>query len=145
MGDYAIQARFEADCQPADLLKWLNSTEGIAGWWSDTVSGSASLEGDGFHVKFPTTDVVFDLFVSETTDRSIEWTVPESPPWWRGTTIRFELGETENGSGTGLLFTHRGFEPDDPIIAVVTPAWVGFLNNLAEVARTGKANPAVVN
>ena len=145
MGDYAIRARFETDCQPADLLKWLSSTEGIAGWWSDTVSGSASSEGDAFHVRFPTTDVVFDLVVAETSHRAIEWSVPESPPWWRGTAIRFELGETENGSGTSLLFTHRGFEPDDPIIAVITPAWVGFLNNLVDVARTGKANPAVVN
>ena len=145
MGDYAIKARFEADYPPADLRKWLISTEGITGWWSDSVSGSASSPGDEFHVRFPTTEVVFDLVVSETTDRAIEWGVPESPPWWRGTSIRFELGDTDNGSGTSLLFTHEGFDPGDPIIAVITPAWVGFLNNLIDVARTGKANPAVVN
>jgi len=145
MGDYAIQARFETDSTPADLRKWLSSTEGIAGWWSDSVSGSASSSGDEFHLRFPTTEVVFDLIVSESTDRAIEWSVPESPPWWKGTSIRFEFAGAENGSGTSLLFTHSGFDPDDPIVAVITPAWVGFLDNLVEVARTGKANPAVVN
>lgn len=140
MGDYAIQARFEA---PEDLMRWLVTPEGIAGWWSDTVNGSAGTEGDEFHVTFPTTDVVFDLVVTEVGDRSVEWSVPESPPWWKGTSIRFDVDETDGGRT--LLFTHSGFEPDDPIIAVITPAWVGFLNNLVDVARTGRANPAVVN
>ena len=144
MGDYAIQARFEAAGAPEEVRRWLTSTEGIAGWWSDSVSGSASAVGDTFHVRFPTTDVVFDLEVTGVSDREVSWHVPESPPWWKGTTISFELGETEDG-GTSLRFTHGGFDGDDPIIAVITPAWVGFLNNLVEVAQSGTPNPAVVN
>lgn len=143
MGDYAIQARFEASCAPEEIMKWLTTTEGIAGWWSDTVSGSAGEEGDEFHVSFPTTDVIFDLAVAEAGDSSVQWDIPESPPWWKGTSIRFQVDETEGGSS--MLFTHAGFEPDDPIIAVITPAWVGFLDNLVAVAQTGAANPAVVN
>lgn len=144
MGDYAIKARFDAQCPPADVMKWLSTTEGIAGWWSDSVTGSATSKGDVFHVTFPTTDVVFDLEIAEMTDSAVAWHVPESPPWWKGTTIRFELSQGEEG-GTSLLFTHDGFDPEDPIIAVITPAWVGFLNNLVDVAQTGEAKPAVVN
>lgn len=144
MGDYAIKARFEADCPSSDVMRWLTSPEGIAGWWSDRVTGEAASPGDSFHVTFPTTDVVFDLDVEEMTESSVAWHVPESPPWWKGTTIRFELSDGEGG-GASLLFTHRGFEPDDQIIAVITPAWVRFLDNLVEVAQTGQANPAVVN
>lgn len=144
MGDYAIKARFDAQCPPGDVMKWLSSTEGIAGWWSDSVTGSAASKGDAFHVTFPTTEAVFDLEVTEMTESALSWHVPESPPWWKGTTIRFELSRGEEG-GTSLLFTHSGFEPDDPIIAVITPAWVGFIDNLVEVAETGNANPAVVN
>lgn len=143
MGNYAVQARFEAACAPGDIMKWLTTPEGIAGWWSDTVSGSAAETGDEFHVVFPTTDVVFDLVVADSGDAVVQWDVPESPPWWKGTSIRFQVSETDDGSS--LLFSHSGFEPDDPVIAVITPAWVGFLNNLIEVAQTGKANPAVVN
>lgn len=140
MGDYTIQARFEA---PKDVMRWLTTTEGIAGWWSDTVTGSAGAAGDEFHVSFPTTEVIFDLVVAEVSDGSVQWDIPASPPWWKGTSIRFQVEETENGPS--LLFTHGGFEANDPIIAVITPAWVGFLNNLVEVARMGQANPAVVN
>lgn len=143
MGDYAIQARFEASCSPAELRKWLTSTDGIAGWWSDSVTGLASSQGDRFHVSFPTTDVIFDLDVTELSDSGVEWHVPENPPWWKGTSIRFDLSPTDDGSS--LLFTHRGFQPDDPIISVITPAWIRFLDNLVDVAQTGEANPAVVN
>lgn len=143
MGDYTIQARLDAACEPGDVSMWLQSPEGIAGWWSDRVSGSASTAGDVFAVDFPSTDVTFRLVVVECTDNVVEWDVPESPPWWKGTTIRFDVEATDDGST--ISFTHRGFESDDPIISVITPAWVGFLNNLVEVAQTGLANPAVVN
>lgn len=144
MGDYTIQAQFEADCPPADVKRWLDNPEGIAGWWSDRVEGRAGSRGDEFHVTFPTSPVVFDLEVASVDDQVVEWNIPENPPWWKGTTISFELSEGESG-GTQLMFTHRGFEPDDPIIAVITPAWVRFLDNLVAVAQSGEPNPAVVN
>lgn len=143
MGDYAIQARFDVARPTGDLLSWLNSVEGISGWWSDSVSGAASRQGDRFDVDFPTTDVTFELVVSRCDEQVVRWEVPESPPWWKGTTIGFEIEETDDGST--LLFSHGGFEPGDPTIAVITPAWVRFLDNLVEVAQTGRPNPAVVN
>lgn len=144
MGDYAIRAQFEAVCPPPEVMRWLDSPQGIAGWWSDTVDGAARAVGDRFHVTFPTSPVVFDLEVAALTDRAIEWHIPQNPPWWQGTTIRIELSETDNGKTT-VLFTHRGFSADDPIIQVITPAWVRFIDNLVAVAESGQANPAVVN
>jgi hypothetical protein len=143
MGDYAIKAQFESASDATEIKKWLDNTEGIAGWWSDRVEGSAGSPGDEFQVSFPSTPVVFELEVTECSDDAVEWHVAESPPWWKGTTIRFDLSPGEQG--TNLLFTHRGFEPNDPIIQAITPAWVRFVDNLVEVARSGNANPAVVN
>ena len=144
MGDYAIQARFDTNCTRSDVVRWLTSVEGLAGWWTDSVSGAAAGPGDVFHARFPTTDVVFDLEVTEATNDVVAWHVPESPPWWKGTTIRFDIAEGE-GAKTAFLFTHRGFNDDDPMIAVVTPAWVRFLDRLVEVAESGQPNPVVVN
>ena len=144
MGDYAIKARFDSENEPEDIMKWLNQADGIAGWWSDTVEGAASAVGDRFVLRFPTTDVPFELEVVEIGDSAVQWHVPESPPWWKGTDIRFEVGSAPDGS-TSVLFIHRGFDPDDPIIEVITPAWVGFVNNLIDVARNDAPNPAVVN
>lgn len=142
--DYEIRAQFTAQARPADLRKWLSSPKGIAGWWSDDVRGEASEKGDTFQVRFPASPDVFELEVTEASEDTVEWHVPESPPWWKGTSIRFDMKEGEDGGST-LLFTHRGFTPDDPIIQVITPAWVRFLDNLVAVAESGKANPAVVN
>jgi len=144
MGDYAIKAQIDAACAPSQVKRWLDSPEGIAGWWSDKVEGSAGHVGDKFQVTFPTSPVVFELEVTTITDDVIAWHVAHNPPWWEGTTVSFDLTPDE-GNGTHLLFTHDGFESDDPIIQVITPAWVRFLDNLVAVAESGKANPAVVN
>lgn len=125
------------------MRRWLESPIGIAGWWSDKVEGAAASVGDRFRVSFPSTPVVFELVVAVQSPEKIEWHVPECPPWWKGTHIDFEL--SGDGPETTLLFTHRGFDPDDPIIQVITPAWVRFLDSLVARGRVGRANPAVVN
>jgi len=144
MGEYAVRARFETKGAPDRVLRWLTSTDGIAGWWSDRVQGEAGATGARFQVSFPTSPVDFELEVRRSDGEVVEWHVPENPPWWKGTTIRFEISPGDEG-GSSLLFTHTGFEPGDPLIEVITPAWVRFLDNLVQVAESGIANPAVVN
>lgn len=143
MGDYHVQGQFEIATSAAEVRRWLDNPEGIAGWWSDSVKGAASKEGDRFEVRFPSTDVVFELTVTGASPERIEWHIAENPPWWRGTTVRFDL--TKEGEGTRVLFSHRDFDPDNPVIPVITPAWMQFLFNLKAVAESGKPNPAVVN
>jgi hypothetical protein len=58
-----------------------------------------------------------------------------------GTTIRFELSENPDGPGTRLLFSHRDYEPDDPVIPIVTPAWAQILLRLKSHAETGNPEP----
>lgn len=143
MGDYVIKGQFEAACPPEQVKRWLDDAAGIAGWWSDTVAGDASTVGGEFQVTFPTSPVVFELAVTALGDDVVEWHVAENPPWWKGTTIGFELTATDDG--TAILFRHGGFEPDDGIIPVITPAWVRFVDNLVAVAESGTPDPAVVN
>lgn len=144
MGDYHLAMQFDIDADRRDVKRWLDDPAGIAGWWSDAVEGSASKVGDRFVVSFPTSPVPFELEVAEMSDDRIDWHIAENPPWWKGTTIRFDLSDGEDG-GTQLLFGHRDFEPDNPVIPVITPAWARFLDNLVAVAESGEPNPAVVN
>jgi hypothetical protein len=144
MSDYTIRARFEAQAAPADVKRWLDNAEGIAGWWSDKVIGSAGTVGDSFEVSFPSTPVAFGLDVMRMDDDTIEWHVPENPAWWKGSTIGFHL-DAADGGGTSMLFAHAGFSEGDPIIEIITPAWIRYLDNLIAVAESGTPNPAVTN
>jgi hypothetical protein len=141
--DYAIRAQFESESAADTVMDLLGSTDGISSWWSDSVSGSVSSVGDTFEVRFPTTPIPFELRVTECSGEAVEWVVDENPPWWKGTTIRFDVSNTE--SGCQIMFTHEGFDAADPIIPVITPAWVHFVDNLVAVAGAGTPNPAVRN
>jgi len=44
-------------------------------------------------------------------------------------------------AGTRLLFSHRDYEPDNPVIPIVTPAWAQILLRLKGYAETGKPQP----
>jgi len=144
MGDYTIKAAFDINKAPGDVRQWLDNVEGIGGWWSDRTSGAAGAVGERFVVTFPDAPMPFELEVVAASAESIEWHIAENPPWWKGTTIAFDLGATEDGT-TSLLFTHRGFDAEDPIIQVITPAWVRFLDNLVTVAESGIPDAAVKN
>jgi hypothetical protein len=70
----------------------------------------------------------------------IEWVTGRFPPWWAGTTIRFDLSDSPEGPGTRLLFSHRDYEPDNPV-QIVTPAWAQILLRLKSYAETGNPEP----
>jgi hypothetical protein len=60
----------------------------------------------------------------------VAWKTLAFPPWWADTTIRWRVEEPDEGTGTRLLFTHEGFDPANPIIPVITPAWAQFIFGL---------------
>lgn len=95
--------------------------------------------GDEFTVTFPDAPSPFEFEVVSAGPDSFEWKVDSVPEWWAGTTVGFEVKESYE-SGTDLMFTHSGFEPDHPIVPIVTPAWALIVNNLKGVAESGKAS-----
>jgi hypothetical protein len=44
-----------------------------------------------------------------------------------------------------LRFTHTGFEADDDIIPIITPAWANIIERLKHYAETGTADPFAVH
>jgi hypothetical protein len=71
----------------------------------------------------------------------VEWKVGEFPEWWAGTTIRWEIGSNPDGPGTRLMFSHRDFDPGNPVIPVITPAWAQIILRLKEHVETGRREP----
>jgi hypothetical protein len=110
---------------------------GVRSWCSTRAEGPR----DGrLHVAFPDVPQPFEFTVTGDGDR-IEWVTGGFPPWWAGTTIRFDFSDNPDGPGTRLLFSHRDYEPDNPVIPIVTPAWAQILLRLKSHAETGKPAP----
>lgn len=139
MGNYAIRMHFDIDAEIEAVRNLLSSTAGLSGWWSDRTDGSMDARGDEFTVTFPDAPAPFEFEVVSPGPDSFEWKVDLVPEWWAGTTVKFEVSAKKD-SGTDLMFTHGGFEPDHPIVPIVTPAWALIVNNLKGVAETGVAS-----
>jgi len=112
---YRSELRFAA--QPEDLFDAFTTLEGIAGWWTEQVSGSGA-EGGELVLGFPNSDgprVVLHVDRAERA-RSIVWTVravPPLPAWeeWADTRIVVRLQPGDGGGGTRMVFEHEGLTP----------------------------------
>jgi hypothetical protein len=137
VGGYHILMQFDIDAERETVRQALGTEEGVRSWWSTRAEGPA----DGaLRVSFPDMPQPFEFSVVEDGDR-IDWVTGAFPPWWAGTTVRFELGENPDGPGTRVLFSHRDYDADNPVIPVVTPAWAQILLRLKGYAETGEPQP----
>jgi hypothetical protein len=136
VGDYHVLMQFDIDGEADAVRRALDTEEGIRSWWTT----HADLDDGKLETSFPDTQQPFEFAVRETPER-IEWETGRFPPWWAGTTIRFDIGRNPDGPGTRLLFSHRDYEPDNPVIPIITPAWAQILLRLKDYAETGTRQP----
>lgn len=136
MGDYHVLMQFDIDAESAVVRRALDTEEGIRSWWTT----HADLDAGSLQTSFPDAPQPFEFAVRDASDR-VEWVTGGFPPWWAGTTIRFDIGQNPEGPGTRLLFSHRDYEPDNPVIPIITPAWAQILLRLKGYAETGVRQP----
>ena len=140
MGDYHVRMMFQIDATPAEVRAALAGSDRISTWWSDKVEGAASDVGDEFRITFPDAPAPFELEVKTADEATVEWTIDSVPPWWAGTTIRFDVMPAEQGDGANLMFQHRDFDAGNEVIPIITPAWAQIVMRLKEVVETGEAD-----
>jgi uncharacterized protein YndB with AHSA1/START domain len=141
MGEYHILMQFDIAADRERIRRALTEQDGIASWWSERTtlrneSGTKRLE-----VSFPDMPQPFELEVIREMPERIEWRTGGFPPWWAGTTIRWDLSDNPDGPGTRLMFSHRDYAPDNPVIPIVTPAWAQIILRLKAYAETGRPDP----
>jgi uncharacterized protein YndB with AHSA1/START domain len=138
MGDYAILMQFDIEADRETVRRALTGQEGIRSWWSARTDGPA----DGqLRVSFPDVPQAFEFSVEGNDGDRVEWVTGGFPPWWAGTSIRWDLADNPDGAGTRLLFNHGGYAPDNPVIPIVTPAWAQIILRLKGYAETGRRQP----
>jgi hypothetical protein len=125
--------QFDIVADEATVRDALETQDGISSWWSKRTT----LNDDGLHVSFPDVPQPFE-FAVRAVDGGVEWVTGGFPPWWAGTTIRLTVGPNPDGPGARLQFAHGGYEPDNPVIPIVTPAWAQILLRLKGFAETGQ-------
>ena len=136
MGDYSILMQYDIDADPAAVQAALATQDGIRAWWN----ANAELRDGRLYVSFADVPQPFEFDV-RADDGQLEWVTGAFPPWWAGTTIRWRVGPHPDRPGTQLHFAHGGFEPDNPIVPIVTPAWAQILLRLKGYAETGATQP----
>jgi uncharacterized protein YndB with AHSA1/START domain len=140
MSEYAIQMKYDVNADRGRVHEALTTVDGIGSWWSTKVGGQPDASGRRFEVSFPDVPAPFEFTARPAADE-VAWEVGANPEWWRGTTIRWRLEDNPEGPGTRVHFRHEGFDPDHPIIEVVTPAWAHIIARLQGYAETGTRQP----
>jgi uncharacterized protein YndB with AHSA1/START domain len=141
MGDYQIVMQFDIAADQERIRRALTTRDGIASWWSERTTLRDDRGSERLEVSFPDVPQPFEFDVGRDAPNLIEWRTGGFPPWWAGTTIRWELSENPDAPGTRLLFSHRGYDADNPVIPIVTPAWAQIILRLKAFAETGTPDP----
>jgi uncharacterized protein YndB with AHSA1/START domain len=143
MGNYHIAMQFDIAADEERVRRALTTRDGIASWWSErtTLRDAGGGNPKRLEVSFPDVPQPFEFDVSDESPNRVEWRTGGFPPWWAGTTIRWELSPNPDAPGIRLLFSHRDYEPDNPVIPIVTPAWAQIILRLKAYAETGTPQP----
>jgi hypothetical protein len=141
MGDYHILMQFDIDADRDAVRSALTTQDGIRSWWSVRTDGPDGDADRQLRVSFPDVGQPFELEMTRNDQNRVEWMVGAFPPWWAGTTVRWDLSGNPDRPGTRLLFSHRDYDPSNPVIPIVTPAWAQIILRLKEYAETGAPHP----
>lgn len=119
------------------------STDGLASFWTSSVSGSTDVGGD-LSFGFEAAPVPLQMTVSATeAAKLVEWECGGPWPNWGGTRVSWATAPSDNG--TMVVFRHDGWVPDvtDAELGSVALTWAMTLQALKAFGETGIAAPAL--
>ena len=145
MSGQSYSTEIQISAKPESVYKAI--TKDIDKWWTE-LSNQALQVGDPLVVRFEKT-TSWVMTVSEAIqNRSLVWKVTEAnheldgisaKDEWKGTTITWNIDETETGSK--ITFTHEGLVPALECYDICEAGWDYFLGSLKNYLETGKGNP----
>jgi len=116
----------------------LTEAEHVRCWWTPEAELDLQVNGEGMF-RFAGAAVVTRIRIATLqAPAHVVWKVMESNAagGWEGTEIAFAL--SEDGAGTILRFTHRGFREADDGYARVSTGWAHYLTNLKRYLEDGE-------
>ncbi len=142
---YRADVRF---AQPPDaVFDAFTTLTGIAGWWTEQVSGSGA-QGGELTLGFPNSDGPRVVLRVDTAERasSIVWSVRDVPPlpaWeeWAGTRVVVRLAP-DGAGGTRMEFEHEGLTPQLHCYGTCSRGWDAGLERVRSYVDRGTRRPA---
>jgi len=119
---------------PDEVYEALTTVDGLKAWWTgDTRDVDGTLQfrfGEGG----------FDMQVLEAVPgKRVLWEVVDGPAEWIGTTVRFDLTESEGF--TIVLFAHEGWAEPVEFMYHCSTKWATYLVSLKQYVETGTGAP----
>ena len=123
---------------PEKVYDALATLDGLAGWWTDDVSGSSDV-GGVIEFRFPPGG--FDMKVLEQRPAErVLWEVVDGPEEWVGTTVHWDV--RQDGDYTIVMFKHQGWREPVEFMHHCSTKWAIFLMSLKSLVETGKGQPS---
>ncbi|WP_243062161.1 SRPBCC domain-containing protein [Humibacter sp. RRB41] len=117
----------------------LTTLDGLSGWWTRDTTGEPDRVGGVVAFRF--LQGGFDMKVLELLPgERVLWEVVDGPAEWMGTTVAFDLHDSEDF--TIVLFAHRGWREEVEFMNHCSTKWATFLVSLKQLLETGVGAPA---
>jgi hypothetical protein len=139
-----MRYQLDVGADPGTVRHALTTETGINGWWTDRADVPEAA-GESLELTFPDVPQPFDLELVESSPERVVWRAGSFPPWWQGTTVRWEIADNPDGDGSRVVMTHAGFDPDNPTVGIVTMGWGEILPRLRAFAESGDPQPYFTN
>lgn len=139
-----ITHRIGIKAPASQVYQALSTLEGLAGWWTEEVSGNPATGGNiEFSFRTPSGEFLGKMVMEvreSSLPNTVRWHCVAGPEDWIGTDITFELAEQDGL--TIILFGHRNWPEATESSAHCSMKWATFLLSLRAHVETGKGQPA---
>jgi uncharacterized protein YndB with AHSA1/START domain len=139
-----ITHRIGIKASATHVFQALSSIKGLAGWWTEEVSGSTEIDGKITFIFRATNGELKGQMVMQvaeaTSPELLRWRCIDGPAEWIGTDICFEL--SQEGEHTIVIFGHKNWREAVEFTAHCSMKWATFLLSLRAYVETGTGQPA---
>jgi hypothetical protein len=133
---FNISHKIGVTSNPGNAIKALNTINGLASWWTQTVSGSAE---EGEIVIFHFNDSAVKMKITSNTKDTVGWQCIEGPEEWLDTEIEFNI--IKEDAELVITFQHRNWKDESPFHYHCSMKWASFLLSLKQYLDNGIGRP----
>jgi uncharacterized protein YndB with AHSA1/START domain len=130
--------------QRAHVYNALTTLKGLAGWWTEAVTGDARVGGKIEFSFLTKSGELLGRMVMEVQEadenKDVRWRCVDGPEEWVGTDITFQLSEQDGQ--IIVLFGHRNWREAVEATAHCSMKWATFMLSLRDYVETGKGKPS---